>query len=358
MGIWRKVWIFSRKITGFIVVSVLLAGNAFAGFDTVVAFGDSLTDHGGLKYYFPYDPDVRSVYSNGDTWVEYFAEELGADLDNNAIAGAMTEGHINDDIQAASDAEQLPDLGFTGQIEIYLDSNPVFVPSSTLFAIWIGGNDILDFMAETNFNDSSANINSAVITMITAAMSRIQGSVSDLHSEGARYFLIMNLPDLGATPKFINMTDDMQAAASAVTTNYNTALASLLGNLRSMYPDSTFYGFDVFNYMNDLIDADVFPNVTGTYMVMNGSEYTGLTNEPASNYLFWDWIHPMTKAHQYLGEDVADYVLVKKEEEEESTCFISTVSKQNMKTADVMILAALALISILASAGLRRKTQK
>ncbi len=68
-------------------------------FNTLIAFGDSLSDHHGLEAYLgSYDPvsnptGALEAWTNGDVWVEYLADILNADLDNNAIAGAMTEGH-------------------------------------------------------------------------------------------------------------------------------------------------------------------------------------------------------------------------------------------------------------------------
>lgn len=98
---------------------VFLATTAYARTYThIVAFGDSLTDHHGLEFYLApyvgvYDPEtnpggVLEVRSNGDGWVEYLADGWDETLENNAIAGAMTQGHENEDIQSYIDLGSLP----------------------------------------------------------------------------------------------------------------------------------------------------------------------------------------------------------------------------------------------------------
>lgn len=74
MGQFKSTLLFKKGVSFFVFLFIMLSGNAFAEYDAVVAFGDSLTDHGGLYSYQSFlGYDVFPVWSNGDTWVEYFA---------------------------------------------------------------------------------------------------------------------------------------------------------------------------------------------------------------------------------------------------------------------------------------------
>lgn len=353
MGQFKSTLILKKSVSFFVFLFIMLAGNAFAEYDAVVAFGDSLTDHGGLHSYL--GDDVFEVWSNGDTWVEYFAKELDATLDNNAIAGAMTDGHEDEAIQAMSDDGELPDLGLIGQVDTYIDSSHSFVPSTTLFTIWIGGNDLLEYSRE------AMAINDIVspTVMINNSITNIHTAIANLHSDGAVNFLILNLPDLGSTPYANSLSANEKASATALSSSFNTALSNLVSNLRSNMPGVTIHYFDVFTYLNTMIDDDVFDNTTGTYMTLDvNGNYTGGTNGPAVDYLFWDLIHPMTRAHEYLGLEVADSVLAEEAEEDDSTCFISTVGNMVANPINANILSLFGLMLIMVGAGFSIRKNK
>ena len=317
-----------------IVLSLLLISVwpavAMAGtFRTVVAFGDSLTDHFGLASYIGlYDP-VRNpngaleAWTNGDVWVEYLTDELNADLDNNAIAGAMTLGHENNNIQALVDAGKLPPLGLVGQVNRFVNENNSFDPKTTLFAIWIGGNDLLEYgRGESSAADTQE--------LITNAIDNIINSMSALASDGARNILVINLPDLGKTPAYNSRSAQEIQGVTALTSAFNAALAQGIDGFKTVFPNVTIISFDIFTNLNQIISGDTFANVTGTYMVLdeNGNR-TGATNEPAEDYLFWDSIHPTTKAHKIvadeIGDDLAAMGIKPVDDDDDSTCFIDTL---------------------------------
>ena len=211
----------------------------------IIAFGDSLSDHGGLQSVIgPYDPVLNpngalEAWTNGDVWVEYLADILNADLDNNAIAGAMTEGHESVAIQGLSDLGQLPQLGLISQINSFASEDVSFSPSKTLFTIWIGGNDLLKF----GRGESEA---SSVEELITDAVDNIINSMSVLAAEGATNILVMNLPDLGKTPAYNTRTPVEIAGVTALTSSFNSALDNGITNFRKLFPDVTVDTFDIF----------------------------------------------------------------------------------------------------------------
>lgn len=301
----------TTKISILVVLSLFLAAAlpyaALArSFDTIIAFGDSLTDHGGLQSYLgAYDPvnnpeGAPETWTNGDVWVDYLADDLSATLYNNAIGGAMTVGHINDTIQGKTDDGTLPPLGLVGQVNRFDSEDVNFSAASTLFTIWIGGNDLLKFGRGESDAATSEDL-------ITDAVDNVLNAMSELVTEeDALNIMVINLPDLGKTPAYNSLTTEEIQAVTDLTSAFNSALAQGINNFSSLFPDVTVISFDVFTYLNQIISGDTFADVTGTYMVLdeNGNP-TGATNEPAEDYLFWDAIHPTTKAHEMVAEEVA-----------------------------------------------------
>ncbi len=278
-------------------------------FRSMVAFGDSLSDHHGLESYLgTFHPvenpnGVLPSWTNGDVWIEYLAASRNAVLDNNAIAGAMTRGHENANIQALSDAGQLPQLGLVGQVNLYASESPAFIPTDTLFVILIGGNDLLEY---GRGESSAAN----VAELITNGIDNILNSMGTIAAEGALNFLVVNLPDIGKTPAYNTRPAEDILAASALAAAFNTALAYGLDEFQKMYPGITIYTFDLFSFLNEMIANNAFIDGVGTYLVLDAQgNPTGATNEPAEDHLFWDAIHPTTRAHEMLADRVDNAVL-------------------------------------------------
>lgn len=337
---------FFVPATYFVVsLFLLLPGIAGAtGYSKIIAFGDSLSDHSGLQRYIgAYDPvsnpyGALTTWSNGDVWLDYLKTDLNVELDDRAIAGAMTEGHEDSTIQSMIDAGRLPDLGFDGQIDMFIASHPVFDPATTLFAMWIGGNDLLEFSrGESKYTTPDA--------LIVGATAVVTQDMEKLYAEGARKFLILNLPDIGMAPAFVNSSTQVKSAATLMSSMYNQMLWSRVDQFVSAHSDVTVIKFDIFSYINSQLASGVFPNTTGTYVKYdeNGNR-TSEYNEPASDYFFWDKIHPTTKAHGLLAGEVSTKIKESQTPDNgggtdddnsgsdsgSSSCFISTASASSL----------------------------
>ncbi len=113
--------------------------------------------------------------------------------------------------------------------------------------------------------------------------------------------------------------------------------------------------FDVFTYINQVLTSGIFSNITSSYVAYDVYGYpTGSYNEPASDYFFWDLIHPTTKAHELLAKEVA--VKIKQSFTDDSdtddnsdngsydgssgsSCFIDSASEMSFgSNSDVLIL--------------------
>jgi|GEM_PF-2296651 len=330
-------------------------------FPHIVAFGDSLTDHEGARSIIePSEIDfiVPEAWTNCPesgpcVWVEYMAEKWGATIDNNAIGGALTDGHESEDIETAIDLGLLPPLGLIGRVDEYVDDAPAFDPNNTLFSVWIGANDLLEFSR----GQSDAATPEA---LITDAIGNIQTALNELAVIGAQHFLILSLPDISQSPRFISRTTEERAAAQALVQSFNTALENAVNNFDAANPAITVYRFNVFSFLNSAMQDGTFANTTGTLLV-DPDDPAGAVNEPVNDYLFWDEIHPTTRAHGLLGDAVAESVEDRDDDDDDddNTCFIAVASGTGRASSSWMTVVLFAVgMGMAAMRGLHSKNEQ
>lgn len=213
-----------RMLCLFLGLLLLAPITVFGGsFDTVVVFGDSLSDNGNL-----YAVDASKVpaatyyqgrFSNGPVWAEYLTDDdrLDCTLVDVAYGGAKTQGATPP--------------GLVEQVTLYT-AGPL--PDDALFVIWIGANDFLD--GGTDYATSVANIEDAL---------------EDLATFGAENILILNLPNLGAIPRMLGTGNE--ANATTLTQAFNTALAAAVDDFQADYPNITVYELDIYTFLQSVI---------------------------------------------------------------------------------------------------------
>jgi len=316
--------VFSKKVRTvgsiFIAFFFITPSLAFAlKFKQIVTFGDSLSDHGNLHMYVTMYPETRT---NGDVWVDYLRKELNADLKNYAVIGAMTSKHLYDDIQKMSDNEAIPQLGLTDQIDRYIAEGNEFKPSETLFTVWIGANNlirlgydieakIIENMDNPDF-DLQATTQTMTQDMIVHAMTDMTYAFTTLFNLGVKHIVVLTLPDIGKAPWYNQRSEMEIEAATALATAFNNSLLSTLDLVTANYSDVTVYKFDLFQIMDDVLEKDMFKNETGSYLKLDEAGYIIAlteTNGPPEDYLFYDAVHPMTRAHEYFSTVVAERVI-------------------------------------------------
>jgi len=300
---------FSKKVKSMagliglmcLFLGILTPSLVFAiKFKHIVTFGDSLSDHGNLHSYVSEAPEAKT---NGDVWVEYLAKELNATLDNNAFIGAMTSKHLSNDLQEMSDNGLLPQFGLISQVDRYIAETNNFDPDETLFTILIGANNLIKFGYGELGSDPEA--------MVTNAMTDIAEAFTKLLNIGATNFIVLTLPNIGISP-FYNWRPTAEIElATQLAAAYNLSLKLTVNQLIVNKPQVSLYIFDLFEVIDDLINEGIFSNVTGSYMKLDEEYYIipGETNGPPENYLFYDSVHPTTKAHEYFAKVVANRVI-------------------------------------------------
>ena len=267
-----------------------------SNFDTLVVFGDSLSDNGNLYAITSNSsPDPHYYYqgrfSNGPVWVEYLAgaSALDCTLEDYAYGGATTDG--------------TSPPGLIAQVSAYTSS--ATLGAKTLFAIWIGANDFLN--GSVDYQASAANIGAAL---------------DDLAAFGAEHILIVNLPDLGSTPRLLGTPGE--DGARALSQAFNAALAAVIDAFQAANPDVTVYEFDIYSFLHATA-AD-----PGSYGFTNATEvcpayYIADDFDNSAGYVFWDEIHPTTEAHEVIAEQVLAILPEESSDGSDSSCFINSL---------------------------------
>ncbi|MCD4718480.1 MAG: hypothetical protein K8S13_01275, partial [Desulfobacula sp.] len=156
--------------------------------------------------------------------------------------------------------------------------------NNTLFTVWAGPNDF--------FQGSMDPISS---------VDNIIGAVQALDGFGAQHILVPNMPDLGITPGAYLLSPTERAGLTALTNGFNFYLHQALA---ASGVSATIFEMDVQQIMYDMMGE--FGNVTDNCYLENGFYAWGL----AGDYMFWDDVHPTTKAHMILAEYATDAVPV------------------------------------------------
>ncbi|MBW8366925.1 MAG: autotransporter domain-containing protein, partial [Arenimonas sp.] len=187
------------------------------------------------------------------------------------------------------------------QVTQYLTPNGGRADPNALYSIWGGANDI--FAALTL---DPANAQARTVAAATAYVQQI----GRLQAAGARYIVVYNLPNLGATPQFGSTAS--AGSVSQITVVYNSALSTGLGSL-----GEGLISINTFGLISEITSNPGlygFTNVTGqacgagSSSVACGPAGSGLpfTYPTGANntFLFADGVHPTGAAHAILANVV------------------------------------------------------
>jgi phospholipase/lecithinase/hemolysin len=297
---------------------------------SVVSFGDSLSDVG------TYSPAAASFGSAGrfttnvagtQIWNEIIAARLGSLLTTYETGGftlpivvtggngyaqggarvTLQPGVGNAGLNAAGNPAAAITLPVVSQVDAHLARNGSF-RSDQVVLVWAGANDLFTQLAIVGGGGSAA---AAQVAVQTAAV-ELAAQVGRIASHGARYIVVLNLPDLGKTPAFAGTAG--AAGATGFTQLFNGTLAAQVAALNN----SGIVMVDVYTTLNAVIAAPAqygFSNVTQTACVNapnNSSLFCSsatLASAAAPNtYLFADSVHPTTAGHKLIASTVVTAV--------------------------------------------------
>ncbi|MEJ2604284.1 MAG: SGNH/GDSL hydrolase family protein [Gammaproteobacteria bacterium] len=299
-----------NRLTGLVAalaVVIVAVPAAAADIDDVVFFGDSLSDTGNVWFatggfppppYFQGSEGAPPEYTGGQwsdpfgpSWPTLFASRFGVTatpsvvpvpFSNNYAWGGARTG-VNPDAAGVPWLDQ--------QVALYAASLGGSEPGpGTLVSIMIGGNDVAN-----NLGNQAA---------LEAGIASIINQTINLYDLGIRQFLIANVPDIGATPRFREEDEarpGTAAFATAWTQRWNAALEIALDQLE--LPGAVIDFFDFFDFSKDPELLAVFDNTTDACLTA-----TSICDDPPS-YFYWDSFHPSSTSHALLAEGLSRKVV-------------------------------------------------
>jgi thermolabile hemolysin len=265
----------------------------FNKLNKIVVFGDSLSDINNVynksNWIIPNNKTwYQGRFTNGLTWVEYLSMKMNIPFYNFAYGGS----EINKDLWLTP--------SFNAAVEDWITHKKFthnYEPKYTLFTVLIGNNDLL---RERNPDGILKGIKNAIIK---------------LYKHGARNVLLLNLPDVTKAPLFTYGINKNSHDVHFNIVYYNQQLALLVEDLHREYPSLQITLYDTYAKFNDLFENPSnygLTNLSDSCLLID--EYNiqvyAKQVEPrpicinASEFMFWDLIHPTTAVHKILAESV------------------------------------------------------
>jgi outer membrane lipase/esterase len=303
-------WLTCRALLMWLVLPGLADAQIH---ERLIIFGDSLSDSGnffaetGQVARAPFDPIPSAPYtmgghhfSNGATWVEQLATNLG--LNPSANPALVNPGQFTNyafgRARARAGAPVFSAFDLATQVNYFLVDFDNVAPSDATYVIWIGANDARDAF-------EAGGDPGIVVDSITS----IASNIGLLVMKGARRFVVLNVPNLGLVPAINQLPDPIPALATGFTLGYNQALSNALDLI---VPTIILVGgeltrVDTFAILTAIVSdpaAAGLSNVTDSCLSFGVTG--GFINPTPNDHLFWDAAHPTFAGHALLSQAVAD----------------------------------------------------
>lgn len=259
--------------------------------DRIVVFGDSFSDtskvfKSSLRRFPHADSWSSGRFSNGPVWSEYVGKSLGLPVYSWAVSDAAYDVYY-----------QVP--GIRRQVSTWLDYMERvnhFEPERTLFVIWVGMDEAV------NHEGMDEGLNG------------LAAEIKRIHDRGGRHIAVMTHPDLSKAP-FVATAEEADYQQK------RARLAELQLRTDEIYLKYS-YGIeirlietkDLFHDMIERPENHGFEVASAPCLDIQGSAHADYlehqTKRPActdaDTHVFWDAVHPTTKAHEVIGASVAE----------------------------------------------------
>jgi phospholipase/lecithinase/hemolysin len=253
-----------------------------------VAFGDSTIDAGNLALAdggtFPVSPPYfGGRFSNGPTWVERLASDLGTAAPTPSLAGGTDYAFAG----ASTGLDGLSAVGTPNvgtQISSYLGDHHQF-QANQLIVLAAGANDLL---AGEKPSVPASNLEQEITAMAQA---------------GGRTFLVANTYPLGDTPQGRSQGANVMHALNVATAQFNQRLAVAEDRLERTL-GITIVRLDVAGFVSEATDdpaAFGFQNATDQALDAPLGQPGPVVPNP-DQYLWWDQLHLTAVANRMVGD--------------------------------------------------------
>lgn len=271
-------------------------------YNELYVFGDSLSDagnfylaSGGIAPASP--PYSEGRFSNGPTYAERLAEQLGLDLSPSLAGG-------NDFAYGAARTDSnsyIPGGDVLSQVDSYLARGDA-PGTDALFVVFAGANNLQDAIMAAAMDP----LNALAIkdAQIANAIADLRAVLETLAAAGAEHIVVPNTPDLGLIPMVTSFGSPLlNGFATAVSAEFNQALAGVLAELSG--PE--IISFDTFTLTRAIVSQPGqygFTNVTEPCYFEGDLDFMGggtLCANP-QDYFFWDTMHPTARVHTLFAD--------------------------------------------------------
>lgn len=290
----------SLFLSSLLFVSLCLSKIYGLDVNGIVAFGDSLSCNGNACIYALKPADICMFYpqgrfTNGDVWLEVFADKLGlarpipslAGGYNFAYGGATTGWEISENL-----------LNVGHQVESYLQRVGGQADPKRLYILWVGGNDIKNKIIPKSL------------------ISNLKKHITELAQAGAKTFFIPNYPPLAQTPLISNAVSVLGGGLAMLGQYFQYEMDSFRDSFSAYADQAADFGIRTLNYQLKAMLRELerslqitiyqFDAYTLFHDVKNNLDAFGL-NE--NDHLFiYDGFHPSGIVHRILGEEAFNFV--------------------------------------------------
>jgi phospholipase/lecithinase/hemolysin len=306
-------------------IVLLISGAALASYTQLYVFGDSLSDDGNFAAVTPNAafpvkvPGPTTAYTlgrfaNASNYVDYLAADLGLTVTPSVLGGtdyawggARTSTHpfLGSNVPAPNPFSVLGQVAtFTGL--------PGPADPRALYDVFGGANNTRDAIQSVLLGGSLSAAQAATV----AAANDIETALQRLYAEGARDFLVPNLPNLALTPAINSLGSPAASAlANGLTVLFNNTLAADIAALEALDPAANIHTVDTYGFLNTLIantSAFGFTNTVNRCYTGDDQNFTTppavaptLTCANPNQFIFWDSIHPTSRTDQLFAQAAA-----------------------------------------------------
>ena len=306
-------------------------------FTSLVAFGDSITDNGNMyrktahllprtDYYF------HGRFTNGFNWMDDVQYTLNIPVYNSAYASAETSNVVNFGVplsvlKAIDDYQVKKGIWNGAYFGGYIGSDAAYGgggdPATTLFSIYAGGNNYLDFLADSHYpggikfnkpNSPKEYLNVEEYT--TQSVLDLELAAKKIINMGGKTILLGNLPDLGFVPKGRNsgFADELTKATEV----HNRKLHEMVQHLAQENKNVSFIYMNVNAMLKEVLAhpeiyhfiEEVKPCYSGKYWDLPTDPKPQVCGDESvqAQYVFWDGVHPTKRAHGFIGYLLNNYL--------------------------------------------------
>ncbi|KAI8143465.1 SGNH hydrolase-type esterase domain-containing protein [Fennellomyces sp. T-0311] len=266
---------------------------SFAKIRTVYSFGDSYTtqnlDLVSLTY-----ACAACTSAGGPNWVEYLVDLHPMQYWNLAYNSAPIWNAL-----VGQSTSSVPDVTtqITSMFPQHFGNFPRD-PSTTLYTIWVGINDI-DLTADWPDTDQ----------LDDKLMQQYRALVEYLVTQhGARHFVLISVPPIDRSPMWQRQGPDVVDRIQRRVHEYNMKLASVVQHLGNATPGN-FYLFDAWYTFTHILDNPQQYGITHISDYCADWSYPTQNNcAPIEQYFWYNDLHPTYKIHQYVAEAVYQFL--------------------------------------------------